>query len=100
MQQTNNYRSHSLTLWISQVMETHALSRYHQELFISLHFLNIYSECVFQTLDLSYTGLSDLPETFVQLSSVRHKLQFLYVNGNRFSHVPQTLAALGKKQFL
>ncbi|GFG35759.1 hypothetical protein Cfor_05204 [Coptotermes formosanus] len=48
-----------------------------------------------QTLDLSYTGLSDLPETFVQLSSVRHKLQFLYVNGNRFSHVPQTLAALG-----
>lgn len=48
-----------------------------------------------QTLDLAYTGLSDLPETFVQLSSVRHKLQLLYLNGNQFSRVPQTLAALG-----
>lgn len=48
-----------------------------------------------QTLDLAYTGLSDLPETFVQLSSMRHKLQVLHLNGNQFSHVPQTLAALG-----
>jgi hypothetical protein len=100
MQQTNNWRSHTLTLWTSHVMETHDLFLYHQESFVSLHFLNTYSECVFQTLDLAYTGLSDLPETFVQLSSVRHKLQLLYLNGNQFSRVPQTLAALGKKHFL
>jgi len=62
--------------------------------------MNMYSDCVFQTLDLAYTGLSDLPETFVQLSSVRHKLQLLHLNGNQFSHVPKTLAALGKKQLL
>lgn len=48
-----------------------------------------------QALDLAYTGLSDLPEAFVQLSSVRHKLQLLRLNGNQFSHVPKTLAALG-----
>ncbi|PNF22316.1 hypothetical protein B7P43_G02947 [Cryptotermes secundus] len=48
-----------------------------------------------QVLDLAYTGLSGLPEEFVQLSSIRHKLQLLYLNGNQFSHVPQTLAALG-----
>jgi len=57
----------------------------------------MYSDYVFQALDLAYTGLSDLPEEFVQLLSVRHKLQLLRLNGNQFSYVPKTLAALGKK---
>lgn len=74
---------------------THAI---YQSLFLEW----LYRMCltVFQVLDLAYTGLSDLPEEFVQLSSIRHKLQLLYLNGNQFSHVPQTLAALGKQQFL
>jgi hypothetical protein len=55
---------------------------------------------LFQILDLAYTGLSDLPEEFVQLPSIRHKLQLLYLNGNQFSYVPETLAALGKNQCL
>lgn len=62
--------------------------------FVSLYLI------IFQILDLSYTGLSDLPEAFVQLTSLRHKLQVLYLNGNQFLRVPQTLAALGEKQCL
>ncbi|XP_069675072.1 leucine-rich repeat-containing protein 15-like [Periplaneta americana] len=48
-----------------------------------------------QVLDLAYTGLSDLPESFVHLSSLRHKLQLLYLNGNKFTQVPESIAALG-----
>ncbi|KAJ9591611.1 hypothetical protein L9F63_001825, partial [Diploptera punctata] len=48
-----------------------------------------------EILDLAYTGISDIPQGFVDLPSIRHKLKQLYLNGNKFTEVPQTLAALG-----